>query len=163
MSQAERLVDDRPAPASERAAWWAELKGAGGEQVDPIAWAPWAMLLREAQFGVGLDGRWMVHVPGMQLVTWPGHLALRSAMLNRYRVALERVQRAADDELARRRALRAMDRPKAVLGVLRAVEVMASLVPHRIAVQVPSAVPGRAADWRLGRLSGSEVPSAPER
>lgn len=165
MTAAERAEAARAARAADRAPWWDELRDPGGAPVDPIVWAPWARLLREAQFGVELDGRWMVHMPSMSLVTWPGHRALRSAMLKRYGVALRRFNQAqtASDELAQRRALRAMERPQAVLGILRAVEVLAALMPHRVAVQVPSFEPGRAADWRLARLVGGAVPASPDR
>ncbi len=148
--------------ASDRSPWWRGVKSAEGVSIDPVVWAPWALLAREAQFGIEKGGRWMVHVPSMSLVTWPDHRALRAATLERYELALRRLVRAGADELGRRRAMRALERPQATLGVLRAIEVMAEMVPNRIAIQVPASADGRPASWCYARLASTPVPAAPE-
>lgn len=138
--------------------WWAALQDAGGHAVDPITWAPWDLLAREAQFGITQEGEWLVHVPSLALVTWPDHRAFREEALSRYAAALRRLQAVAGDELRRRRAERAVREAQRTLGILRALEVLRAIAPGRLTVEAKIAAPPRQRAWYHARIAPSVHP-----
>lgn len=142
--------------------WWAALHDEGGRPVEPIAWAPWDLLAREAQFGLTHESEWLVHVPSLALVTWPDHRAFREEALSRYGAALRRVLAAGEDELRRRRAERALREAQRTLGILRALEVLRAIVPARLTVEAKIAAPPRQRAWYHARIAPSVRPVARE-
>jgi hypothetical protein len=143
-------------------AWWAVVRDEHGNQSDPIAHAPWDLLVREAQFGVTRAGDWLVHVPSMALIVWPDNRTFRAETLARHAAALRRFQDAGD-EFSRRRAFKSLRAAQKALGVLRALEVFSTIVPRGITVEIDApAGYGRPRCWRHARLAPTARPAMTE-
>jgi hypothetical protein len=143
--------------------WWDSLRDEADLPVDPAIYAPWELLIREAEFALTRGGTWVVHVPSLLLVVWPENRSARQEVVTRYcsAVAAERV---AQGELAQRRARATLRVAQMTLGVFRAVEIVASLVPHAIAVEVDSpAGKERTRSWREACLAATSRPATPGR
>lgn len=150
-------------PRSMRVTWWASLLDENGRPVDPIVFAPWELLIREAEFAVTRGGTWVAHVPSLLLVVWPENRTVRKEAMTRYTASVAALH-AAKDELARRRARAALRVVETTLGVLRALEVLAAIVPNAIAVEVDSpADRGKVRAWRHACLSATALPATPGR
>lgn len=142
-------------PQTATAPWWAELRDEANQPVDPITWAPWDILSREAQFGITHEGDWLVHVPSLAMVTWPDHRRFRQEALTRYIAGLRRLKASGADELEHRRAARAIRDVRRTLGILRALDVLRAIVPNRLTIEAALATPPRHRGWYHAQIAPS--------